>query len=52
MGVPKSVFEKYARNNVDKDRALEMIKKGSMGDNCLLQERYVLDAMGINEIYV
>ena len=31
MGVPKSVFEKYARNNADKDKALEMIKKDQWG---------------------
>ena len=31
MGVPKGVFEKYARNNTDKDKALEMIKNDKWG---------------------
>jgi D-aspartate ligase len=31
MGVPKGVFEKFARNNADKEKALELIKKDQWG---------------------
>ena len=31
MGVPKGVFEKFARNNKEKEKALEMIKNDHWG---------------------
>lgn len=38
MGVPKGVFEKFARNNAEKERALEMIKNNHWGTTVFYKE--------------